>query len=188
MLYKMPGDEWQKFANLRLMYTYMWTHPGARLLFMGNEFGQSREWNYKSELDWYLLEHDPHRKLKDCVTELNRLLKNEPALYENQFKPEGFDWVDLDHRDEAIIVFRRKGKKKEDDLLIILNMTPVVRTDWDIYTDRAYNTEIFNSDSKIYWGTGNVYNPDIRSELIDSDQKRWRIRVNLPPLAGIILK
>lgn len=189
MLYKMPGDEWQKFANLRLMYTYMWTHPGARLLFMGNEFGQSREWNYKSELDWYLLEHDPHRLLKDCVSDLNHLLKNQPALYEYQFKPEGFEWVDLNHRDEAIIVYKRIGIKKEDDLLIILNMTPVVRTDWSIYVNgKNYTTELFNSDSTIYWGTGNVYNPDIRSELVDTGQERWRITLNLPPLAGIILK
>jgi 1,4-alpha-glucan branching enzyme len=189
MIYKMPGDEWQKFANLRLMYTYMWTHPGARLLFMGNEFGQTREWNYKSELDWYLLGHEPHRLLKDCVADLNKILKNEPALYQLQFKPEGFEWVDLDHRAESVIVFKRKGKKKEDDLLIILNMTPVVRHDWDIYlSGKTYTTEIFNSDRTIYWGTGNVFNPDIRSELVDSNQKRWRLRLNLPPLAAIILK
>src|ERR1700755_1119197 len=82
MIYKMPGDEWQKFANLRTLYAYMWTHPGGRLLFMGNEFGQTSEWNYKSELDWFLLEHGPHQKLKNCIMELNRLLRSEPALYE----------------------------------------------------------------------------------------------------------
>ncbi|MFI5188203.1 MAG: 1,4-alpha-glucan branching protein GlgB, partial [Chitinophagales bacterium] len=112
MLYKMPGDEWQKFANLRLMYTYMWTHPGAKLLFMGDEFGQTSEWNYKSELDWQLLQHDPHKKLKDCLAELNRLLQDEPALYENQFSIYGFEWVDLNHRAETVVSFRRKGKNK----------------------------------------------------------------------------
>jgi 1,4-alpha-glucan branching enzyme len=189
ILYKMPGDEWQKFANVRLMYTYMWTHPGARLLFMGNEFGQTSEWNYKSELDWFLLKFDMHRTLKDCVAGLNKLLKAEPALYENQFNENGFEWVDLNHRAESVIVFRRKGKKAEDDLLIILNMTPVVRNDWDIYINgKTYKKEIFNSDSTIYGGTGNVFNPEIRSELVDKDQDTYRIRLNLPPLAGIVLK
>jgi 1,4-alpha-glucan branching enzyme len=189
MLYKMPGDEWQKNANLRLLYTYMWTHPGAKLLFMGNEFGQTTEWNYKSELDWQLLQFDPHRKMKDCVTDLNQLLKKEPALYEKQFNTNGFEWVDLNHREESVIVFKRKGKKEGDDLLIILNMTPVVRTDWELYVrEKTYSAEIFNSDKAIYGGTGNVYNPDIRSELVDEDQRIYRLRLNLPPLAGLILK
>jgi 1,4-alpha-glucan branching enzyme len=189
MLYKMPGDEWQKFANLRLMYTYMWTHPGAKLLFMGNEFGQTTEWNYKSELDWSLLQFDCHRLLKDCVGELNRLLTNEPALHQDQFDQKGFEWVDLDHRAESVIVYKRKGKKKGDDLLVILNMTPVVRNDWTIYVSgKAYKQEIFNSDKTIYWGTGDVYNPEISSELVDKDQKMYKLIVNLPALAGIILK
>jgi 1,4-alpha-glucan branching enzyme len=98
MLYKMPGDEWQKFANLRLLYTYMWTHPGAKLLFMGNEFGQTNEWNYKSELQWELLKFDHHRQLKDCVATLNQLLQQEAALHQNQFNQKGFEWVDLNHR------------------------------------------------------------------------------------------
>lgn len=189
MLYKMPGDEWQKFANLRLMYTYMWTHPGGRLLFMGDEFGQTSEWNYKSELDWGLLQFDCHRLLKDCVADLNKILKEEPALFVNQFNQYGFEWVDLNHRQESVMVYRRKGKKKSDDLLVILNMTPVVRNDWTIeVSGKAYSEEIFNSDKTIYWGTGNVYNPEIRSELVDKTQKKYRLIVNLPALAGIILK
>jgi 1,4-alpha-glucan branching enzyme len=189
ILYKMPGDEWQKFANTRLMYTYMWTHPGAKLLFMGNEFGQTTEWNYRSELDWPLLQFDPHKKLQRCVADLNNLLRSEKALYENQFSPDGFEWIDLDHRKESIIVFRRKGLKKGDDLLIILNMTPVVRHDWEIdISGKPYKEEIFNSDLAIYWGTGDVYNPDIRCELIDKIGKKYRLKVNLPALAGIILK
>jgi 1,4-alpha-glucan branching enzyme len=189
MLYKMPGDEWQKAANLRLLYTYMWTHPGGRLLFMGNEFGQTSEWNYKSELEWNLLNHDKHRLLKDCVTDLNKLLREQPALYENQFNIYGFEWVDLNHREESVIVYRRKGKTKEEDLLVILNMTPVIRQDWQIYIrEKTYAKEIFNSDLKNYWGTGNVYNPDIRSELVDEEQKIYRLTLNLPPLAGLVLK
>ena len=189
LLHKMPGDEWQKFANLRLLYTYMWMHPGAKLLFMGNEFGQTAEWNYKSELQWELLQFDCHRLLKDCVGDLNKLLKSEPALYQNQFAIDGFEWVDLGNRQESIIVFKRKGKKKADELLVILNMTPVVRNDWKIYvTGKNYKQEIFNSDTEKYWGTGKVYNPDVRSELVDKGQKKYCITVNLPALAGIVLK
>ena len=111
MLYKMPGDEWQKFANLRLLYSYMFTHPGGKLLFMGDEFGATSEWNYKSELQWELLQYDGHRMLKDCVRDLNFLLRGEPALYENQFNIYGFEWVDLNHRAESVVCYRRKGKK-----------------------------------------------------------------------------
>jgi len=189
MIYKMPGDEWQKFANLRLLYTYMWTHPGAKLLFMGSEFGQTHEWNYKSELDWGLLQFDCHHMLKKCVSDLNQLLRTEPGMYENQFNLNGFEWVDLNHRAESVIVYRRKGKDKTDDLLVILNMTPVVRYDWEIYvTGKVFQREIFNSDQKEYWGTGDVFNPEIRSELVDKKDKKYRLIVNLPPLGGVILK
>lgn len=189
MLYKMPGDEWQKFANLRLMYTYMWAHPGAKLLFMGDEFGQTSEWNYKSELEWHLLKYDGHRGVKECVTQLNRLLQAEPALHERQFKEEGFEWIDTDHRQESVLAFRRKGKRKEDDLLIILNMTPVVRNDWQITVKgKSFSVEIFNSDQAIFGGTGDVFNPQIRSELLDKKQTSFRLTVNLPPLAGLIIK
>jgi 1,4-alpha-glucan branching enzyme len=189
MLYKMPGDEWQKFANLRLLYTYMWTHPGAKLLFMGNEFGQTSEWNYRSELDWHLLQYDGHRLLKDCVSVLNGLLREEPALHVNQFNMSGFEWVDLDHRGESVIAYKRKGKSRNEDLLIILNMTPVVRNNWQItVSGKEFKQEIFNSDSANYWGTGDVFNPAIRSELVDNNQKMHRLTVNLPALGGIILK
>lgn len=189
MLYKMPGDEWQKFANLRLLYTYMWTHPGAKLLFMGNEFGQTNEWNYKTELQWELLQFDCHRLLKDCVAGLNQLLKNEPAMHFNQFNMDGFEWVDLNHRAESVVAYKRKGKKRSDDLLVILNLTPVVRNDWEVeVSGKAYSQEIFNSDEKKYWGTGDVFNPAIRCETVDKNQKNYRLTVNLPPLAGIVLK
>jgi 1,4-alpha-glucan branching enzyme len=189
MLYKMPGDNWQKFANLRALYTYMWTHPGARLLFMGNEFGQTSEWNYKTELDWHLLEHASHQGLQHCIKDLNSILKSNPALYENQFNIHGFEWIDLYHRDESIIVYRRKGKSKKEDLLIILNLTPEPHIDWEIYvTDASYSSEIFNSDNQKYWGSGNVYNPVIRQELVNEDEKKSKLIVNIPPLAGIILK
>ena len=189
MLYKMPGDDWQKFANLRLMYSYMFTHPGAKLLFMGDEFGSSREWNYKSELPWDLLQHESHRLLKDCVRDLSLLLRREPALYEKQFIQGGFEWVDLNHRDECVIVYRRKGLDEEDDILVILNMTPVIRRDWKVYTyGKKEWKEIFNSDDKKYWGTGDVFNPEPIVTLVDKNNKIFEINVHLPALGAVVLK
>jgi len=189
MLYKMPGDEWQKYANLRALYTYMFTHPGGKLLFMGNEFGATDEWKYKSELQWGLLQYDSHRLLKDCVRDLNHLLRSEPALYENQFNIYGFEWVDLNHRPECVIAYRRKGKNPADDLLIILNMTPVVRHDWKVY---AYGKpawkELFNSDDRKYWGTGDTHNVAIPVQLVGKDHDRYELTVHLPPLGAIVLK
>ena len=189
MLYKMPGDDWQKFANLRLLYSYMFTHPGGKLLFMGNEFGSTSEWNYKSELPWELLHHESHRLLKDCVRDLCHLLRAEPALYEKQFKKEGFEWIDLNHRQECVIVYRRKGLLPENDLLIILNMTPVVRRDWKVYAhDKETWKEIFNSDAKKYWGTGDVFNPAPEVKLVDKNSHRYEINLHLPALGAIVLK
>lgn len=189
MLYKMPGDEWQKFANLRLLYTYMFTHPGGKLLFMGDEFGATNEWNHKSELQWDLLQFEPHRKLKECLKDLNHLLRNEPALYENQFNIYGFEWVDLNHREESVIVYKRKGKKPKDDVLVILNMTPVVRRDWKVYVDgKGTWQEVFNSDLPQYWGTGDVYNPEILTTLVDKKEKRYEISVHLPALGAVVLR
>ncbi|WP_207512733.1 1,4-alpha-glucan branching protein GlgB [Longitalea luteola] len=189
MIYKMPGDDWQKFANLRTLYTYMFTHPGGKLLFMGNEFGDTNEWNYKSELQWHLLQHDSHRLLKDCVRDLNFLLRNEPAMYENQFNIYGFEWVDLNHPAECVVAYRRKGKDPANDLLVILNLTPVIRYDWKVYTyGKSEWREIFNSDDKRYWGTGDVFNPHISTTLLDKNNNMYEINVHLPPLGAIVLK
>jgi 1,4-alpha-glucan branching enzyme len=187
MLFKMPGDEWQKFANLRTLYTYMWTHPGARLLFMGNEFGQTAEWNYKSELQWYLLQHDPHRKMQECIKALNKLLREEPAMYQKQFTPGGFQWIDLNHRNECVMVYKRMGKKAEDDLLVIMNVNPLPKEGWQIEVDQRYKQELFNSDDARFWGTGNYMSTNLECETIE-DGSRYRLRVNLPPLSAIILK
>jgi 1,4-alpha-glucan branching enzyme len=189
MLYKMPGDEWQKFANLRLMYTYMFTHPGAKLLFMGDEFGATSEWNYKEELQWNLLDFASHKGMKHCVTKLNELYRNEPALYQKQFQQDGFEWIDLNHRSESVITFKRKGKNAEDDVLVILNMTPVVRMDWEVHVHgkKVWN-EIFNSNAKEFWGTGDVFNPAIKAEKVDDVSDWYRLKINLPALSGIVLR
>ncbi len=187
MIYKMPGDEWQKYANLRLLYTYMFTHPGGKLLFMGDEFAQTTEWNYKVELDWDLLQFDCHKKMQSLVRELNRLYVSMPALHERQFLSGGFEWVDLNHRDEGIIVYKRKGNKKKDDVLIVLNTTPVVQRDWKIQvTDKATWKEIFNSDSIDFWGTGEVYNPHPQVTVLDKKAGLYELNIHVPALGAII--
>jgi len=189
MLYKMPGDEWQKFANLRLLYTYMFTHPGTKLLFMGDEFGATQEWNYKRELQWELLDFVSHGGMKYCVQQLNHLYRNEPALYEKQFEPGGFEWVDLNHRSDSVIAYKRKGKKEVDDVLVILNMTPVVRHNWEIHVHgKSKWKEIFNSDAKAFWGTGDVFNPEISVTATDKKAKWYKLQVHLPALGAVVLK
>jgi 1,4-alpha-glucan branching enzyme len=189
MIYKMPGDEWQKFANLRLLYTYMFTHPGAKLLFMGNEFGQTDEWNYKTALRWDLLAFDCHKGLQACVRDLAKLLKSYKSLYINQFDHKGFEWKDLDHRAESIISYLRKGDGKEDDLLILLNMTPVERIDWIVQMNEGDDwLEIFNSDDKRYWGTGNYVNNLPISPSRRKNNDLYEIKLSLPPLGGCVLK
>jgi 1,4-alpha-glucan branching enzyme len=190
MIYKMPGDDWQKFANLRLLYTYMFAHPGAKLLFMGNEFAQTVEWDYKSQLRWDLLSHDSHKGMKACVTALANLLKNEPALHSKQFESEGFEWFDLNHREESVISFKRKGLQEKDELIIILNMTPMERIDWGICIDGPPSNwnEIFNSDALNFWGTGNYVNNAVITPQNQINIKKYQIKLSLPPLGGCIIK
>ena len=188
MLYKMPGDEWQKFANLRLLYTYMFTHPGAKLLFMGNEFGQTSEWNYKSDLDWHLLQYDGHRMMQDCIRALNSLYRDLPALHVRQFEQDGFEWVDLNHREDSVITYKRKSSKTSEDVLVILNMTPVVRHDWRIRVrGKRKWKEIFNSNDTRFYGTGDVFNPIVRTEAVKGEKTAVDIILNLPALGAVIL-
>ena len=189
MIYKMPGDEWQKFANLRLLYTYMFTHPGGKLLFMGNEFGSTTEWNYKTELPWQLLQYAPHAGMKNCVKDLCHLLRSEPALYQKQFEVEGFEWADLNHRSESVIAYRRKGEREEDDVIVILNLTAVVRTDWKLNVPRKKQwKQIFSSDDESYWGTGNHSNTVTNIIEINSDNDTCELTLHLPPLAAVVLR
>ncbi len=189
MIYKMPGDDWQKFANLRLLYTYMFTHPGGKLLFMGNEIAQTTEWNYETEVDWHLLVHEPHRKMQDCVSALNRLYTGQPALYENQFDEEGFEWINLDHRNECVIAYMRKGKKKKDNILALFNMTPVTRENWTINVHGKKEWQvIFNSDNKQYYGGGYFDEQAITTTLVDKKSKLYEIKLHLPALGAIVLK
>jgi 1,4-alpha-glucan branching enzyme len=189
MIYKMPGDEWQKFANLRLLYAYMFMHPGAKLLFMGNEFAATTEWNYKTELPWNLLQFPSHGGMKYCVQKLNELYTSEPALYENQFDPSGFEWVDLQHRSESVMAFKRKGKNPAQDILVVINATPVVRQDWKIKVQGKTSwQELFNSDAKEFWGTGVVYNPLVPCVCVDKENSWYELTLQLPALSAVVLK
>lgn len=187
LIYKMKGDEWQQFANLRALYVYMFTHPGAKLLFMGDEFGQTSEWNFKKSLDWHLLNFPFHKGLQTLVKDLNHLYRNETAFYENQFSPDGFEWVEADDTDNSVYIYLRKGKKKEDVLMVILNLTPRV-LDYKIGVPEESNWEIiFNSDNDEYAGSG--VEPDIfREDHEEYKGHQKSISIKLPPLAGIILR
>lgn len=188
MIYKMPGDDWQKFANLRLMYTYMFMHPGAKLLFMGNEFAATKEWNYTTELQWDLLTIESHAGMRKTVQALNEIYKNNPALFELQFDPKGFEWVEINKREEAVIAFKRKGLKPENDVLVIMNMTPVPRHQFPIHVQgKKVWSEIFNSDAKKFWGVGDLTNTSI--QVIPQDEKGdWnQLLLNLPALSAIVL-
>jgi 1,4-alpha-glucan branching enzyme len=185
----MPGDEWQKFANLRLLYSYMFMHPGGKLLFMGNEFGVSTEWNYKTELSWHLLQYHYHKGVQNCIKDLCHLLKSEPALHEGQFKPEGFAWIDLYHRDESVMAFMRKGKKTKENILVLMNMTPVVRNHWEIkVSENKEWKEIYNSDHQRYGGSGDIFNQQIKKQVLNDESGMISLIINLPPLAVIVLK
>ena len=186
---KMPGDEWQQFANLRLLYSYMFTHPGANLLFMGAEFGQRQEWNFKYDLDWYLLQFDFHLGIKKLVIKLNELYKNYPALYEKQFDPSGFEWISHDDHQNSVISYIRKGHNDNTMLIIACNMTPVIRDTYKIGLPKAgVIHEIFNSDDQMYGGSG-VHNPP----KIKINKKAWNYReysadIKIPPLGVVVFE
>jgi 1,4-alpha-glucan branching enzyme len=189
MLYKMPGDEWQKFANLRLLYAYMFLHPGAKLLFMGNEFAATKEWDFQSELQWDLLQYPSHAGMKYCVQALNNLYKAHPALYELQYETGGFEWVELNQRQEGIIAFKRKGKDPKQDILVVFNITPVPRHQCPIHVNgKSIWKEIFNSDAKAFWGSGDVYNQEVHALSANEPNNGCFLQLELPPLAAIVLK
>lgn len=189
MIYKMPGDEWQKYANLRLLYAYMFTHPGAKLLFMGNEFAQTTEWNYKTQLDWHLLQFDCHKKTLALIKDLNFLYKNEPALTDYQFSVEGFEWVKIGGAHESVLVYRRKGKNAKNDLVIAINLTPLPKMDYslELYGKSKW-VEILNTDEQKYWGTGVVLNPSIKVSKILKKDKMYVINLHIPSLGVVVIK
>jgi 1,4-alpha-glucan branching enzyme len=185
----MPGDEWQQFANLRLMYSYMFTHPGTKLLFMGAEFGQGDEWNFGQSLQWHVLEYANHQGMSETVKALNHLYRDEPALYQKAFDFSGFEWVDGGNANDSILVYRRMGHLEKDDLMIILNMTPVPRHNYRIGVPASGQwVEIFNSDAKKFWGSGLTNTGQVTAEAISWHGKDNSISITIPPLGATVFK
>jgi 1,4-alpha-glucan branching enzyme len=183
---KMPGDEWQQFANLRLLLLYMFTYPGKKLLFMGCEFGQRQEWNNKKSLDWYILDYPFHKGIKDLVKDLNTAYIKSPQLHKNDFNHQGFQWINCDDHEQSVLCYMRKFNDKYS--IVVLNFTPVLRENYKIGIpeNRAYK-EMLNSDSS-YYGGSNVGNGDcITAEEGPLMGYPYTLRLTLPPLAGIIL-
>ncbi len=186
---RMPGDEWQKFANLRLLYSYMFAHPGTKLLFMGAEFGQTAEWNFQVSLDWHLLQYSYHAGIKKLITDLNALYKSEPALYEKQFSPEGFEWINYSDHQNSVMAFIRKGHDFKNDLIVVCNFTEIVRHHYRIGIPNAGTLKpIFNSDATIYGGSGIENSSNLTIEYMPYDGKNHSIELTLPPLGVIVYK
>ena len=189
ILGRMPGDKWQKLANLRLLYAYMYAHPGANLTFMGTEFGQEEEWDFQKSLDWNLLEDPMHAGMKNFVKELNKIYKKTPALYEKAFGVEGFEWINYGNHEDSIISFIRKGHDEKNDIIVICNFTPVVRENFTVGIHRAgHLVEILNSDAKAYGGSGVTNKKKIKISKKPWDFKTNSATVTLAPLAVSFFK
>ena len=188
MLSKMPGDDWQKFANLRLLYTYMYAHSGKKLLFMGSEFGQWAEWSQAKSLDWHLLDWENHQGIQKIISDLNKLQKQEKALHQSDFDWRGFEWIDFNDADRSIISFIRRAKDPSDFLVVVLNFTPSVYEQYQIGVPEAGEYEIImNSDSKFYGGS-NVGEISTHARWGDWQNQTANLTLTIPPLAGVILK
>jgi 1,4-alpha-glucan branching enzyme len=189
LLDKMPGDLWQRFANLRLLYSYLWTHPGKKLLFMGGEFGQWNEWDFDRSLQWDLLQWDSHRGLQKCVADLNRLLRQEKALYEVDFDYQGFEWIDCHNFEDSVLSYVRRAKDPGDYLVVACNFTPVPREQYRLGVPEAcWYQEIFNSDSMHYGGSNLGNFPGVTAQSVPSHGRPASIQLRLPPLAVVVLK
>ena len=189
MLSKMSGDYWQKFANLRALYGYMYGHPGKKLLFMGGEFGQWNEWDCRKALDWILLDYDSHEQLREFVKALNCLYAAEPALYELDFGWEGFQWIDCNDADRSILTFVRRSRNPNDFLVVAANFTPVVRKDYllGVPAGGPYR-EILNSDASVFGGSDVVNTGELLPATGDRHGQPFTLELTLPPLAVVFLK
>jgi len=194
LLDKMPGDLWRKFANLRALYGYMWAHPGKKLLFMGGEFGQRREWNYAQSLDWHLLDMsgeagDRHRGLQSFVKALNGMYQERSALHQVEFDWQGFEWVDFTDAKSSVLSFLRRSRDGTDSLLFVFNFTPVVREGYRIGLPQTGTyREVFNSDAETYGGSGVTNDDALRAEEAPWHGQPFSASLRLPPLAMLALE
>ncbi|HEX7675061.1 MAG TPA: 1,4-alpha-glucan branching protein GlgB [Bdellovibrio sp.] len=188
VLNKMSGDEWQKFANLRVLYAYMFALPGKKLLFMGSEFAQGSEWNHDSSLDWHLLQYPSHRGISFLVRYLNHIYRNESALHELDFSADGFEWLDAQDSDHSIISFYRKNKKGEE-VLCAFNMTPVPQYGYHLGVNTSgFWKEILSTDATDYGGSGMGNMGGVEAESIPTHNRKYSLRLTLPPLGAVFLK
>lgn len=186
---KMPGDDWQKFANLRLLFGYMYAHPGKKLVFMGGEIAQWREWDHDTSLDWHLLQYLPHQGVQHWMRDLNRVYRSEPALYELDFVPQGFEWVDVRDWEGSIISFIRKGKEPNELLLVVCNFTPIPRLNYRVGVPRGGRwREVLNSDAEAYGGRGYGNFGGLEATPLSAHGRHHSLSLTLPPLSVLYLK
>lgn len=189
LLDKMPGDRWQKFANLRLLFSYMYGHPGAKLIFMGGEFAQQHEWQHDYSLDWHENNDPLNNGVQKLLRDLNSLYKEEPALYERNFDPGGFEWIDISDASNSVISWIRKGNNRKDDLIFIASLVPVVYENYRIgVPEIGFYKEIFNSDNLKYGGSDVLNDPEIEAFPIPMHGRTHSVPLILPPLGLIVLK
>ncbi|MFH1726433.1 MAG: 1,4-alpha-glucan branching protein GlgB [Elusimicrobiota bacterium] len=189
LLRRMSGDDWQKFANLRILYAYMYAQPGKKLLFMGCEFGQWDEWNHEDSLDWHQREHPPHQGIARLVADLNHLYAKEPALHELDSDPAGFEWIDANDSQQSVISFLRFGRSRQEAVLLAVNFTPVPREAYRIGVPWGGPwRELINTDSDVYWGSGKGNLGRVQAEKSPFHGRPWSVRLTLPPLAAVFLK
>jgi len=189
LLSKMPGDDWQKFANLRLLYGYQYSQPGKKLLFMGNEFGQWSEWYHETSLDWHLLKYPLHAGMQQWVEDLNRLYLQEPALHDLDLSPAGFDWVAANDSDQSVLTFLRRGKTTGTIILVACNFTPVPRQAYRVGVPwGGFWKEVLNSDATEYGGSGMGNAGGLEASYDGSHGRPYSLNLTLPPLAVVFLR
>jgi 1,4-alpha-glucan branching enzyme len=185
----MPGEHKDRFSNLRILLTFMYGHPGKKLLFMGGEFGQYNEWNSDAALDWYLLDYETHQGVQKLVHDLNRIYKTEPALYEMDSEAQGFEWIDFSDPDTQLVSFIRRASNPDDFLVFIFNLTPVPRGPYRIGVPRGgFYQELLNTDSAHYDGTGMGNLGGIEAEAVPFHLRHFSIEMTIPPLCGLVFK
>ncbi len=189
MIGKMPGDDWQKFANLRLLYGYMFLHPGRKLMFMGSEFGQWAEWNHETSIEWHLLQYEPHSGLQRWVRDLNTFFRGEPAAHEQDFHPDGFRWIDCNDSEQSTLSFMRNGRDPDDVLVCAFNFTPVPRHNYRVGVPfTGFWQEVMNGDAELYGGSGQGNLGGVRSTPVATHGFYQSISITLPPLAALVFK
>ncbi|MBM3790510.1 MAG: 1,4-alpha-glucan branching enzyme, partial [Acidobacteria bacterium] len=189
LLGKMPGDHWQKFANLRLLFGYMYSMTGKKLLFMGGEFGQWREWAHEESLEWHCLDHAPHQALQRWVRDLNHLYREEPALHESDCRPAGFAWIDCNDADSSVLSFSRSAQRRGSVVIVVCNFTPVPRHNYRIGAEReGFWREILNGDAAEYGGSGQGNLGGLETVPIPMHGRPQSLTLTLPPLAMIVLR